>query len=108
MSLTTNDLLKIRSLVEDVSQDTFESTGRRIVREEMQQYFRAEGRELVKEELQALENDIKDIYEMLTSLQSSVFTDKTFKKRSLEEKLLTLNAELLAAAKQAGITLPRN
>ena len=28
-------------------------------------------------------------------------------KLSLEQKLLELNAELLAAAKQAGITLPR-
>ncbi len=108
MSLSTNDLQKIRSLVEDVAQDTFESTGRRIVREEMQQYFRVEGRGLVKEELLALENDIKDIYDMIADLQKSTITDKEFKKLTLEEKLLTLNSELLAAAKQAGISLPRS
>jgi hypothetical protein len=64
MTLSTNDLLKIRTLVADVAQDTFETTGRRIVREEVQTYFQGEGRELVKE-------------------------------------------QLLAVAKQAGITLPR-
>lgn len=59
-------------------------------------------------ELKALREDIKEIYSMLSELQSGIITDKDFKKRSLEEKLLTLNAELLAAAKQAGIVLPRN
>lgn len=57
-------------------------------------------------ELEALRNDIKEIYDMIADLQSAT-TDKEFKKKSLEEKLLTLNTELLAAAKQAGINLPR-
>ncbi|MDZ7786298.1 MAG: hypothetical protein U5L95_04220 [Candidatus Saccharibacteria bacterium] len=61
----------------------------------------------VSNELKALRNDIKEVYDMISELQSSTITDKEFKRRSLEEKLLTLNAELLATAKQAGVTLPR-
>ncbi len=45
---------------------------------------------------------------MIADLQKSTITDREFSKKSLEEKLLTLNAELLAAAKQAGIVLPRS
>jgi len=59
-------------------------------------------------ELKALREDIKEIYSTITDLQAGTITDGSFSKKSLEEKLLTLNAELLAAAKQAGIALPRN
>lgn len=59
-------------------------------------------------ELKALREDIKEIYGMISELQSGVTTDSEFSKKSLEEKLLTLNAELLAAAKQAGVALPRH
>jgi hypothetical protein len=58
-------------------------------------------------ELAALREDIKEIYDMITKLQSGAISDVGFSKKSLEEKLLTLNTELLAAAKQAGIILPR-
>ena len=68
----------------------------------------------LEDRLEALENDIKEIYHMIARLQKQVdriegttFTDKSFQKLTLEQKLLKLNAELLAAAKQAGITLPR-
>jgi len=44
---------------------------------------------------------------MLAGLQKGTVTDHAFQKLTLEKKLLKLNAELLAAAKQAGITLPR-
>ncbi len=64
--------------------------------------------EPVFNELKALREDIKEIYGMLTELQSGTITDTDFARKSLEEKLLTLNAELLAAAKQVGIALPRN
>jgi hypothetical protein len=56
----------------------------------------------------ALREDIKEIYSMIANLQKNTLTDSEFGRKSLEEKLLTLNAELLAAAKQAGIVLPRN
>lgn len=59
-------------------------------------------------ELQALREDIKEIYIMIAKLESGTILNKEFNKKSLEEKLLTLNSELLVAAKQAGITLPRS
>ncbi len=59
-------------------------------------------------ELTALREDIKEIYGMISKLQSGEISDTVFRKKSLEEKLLTLNIELLAAAKQAGVILPRN
>lgn len=61
----------------------------------------------IKDELDMLRNDIKEIYFMIADLQHSSITDKDFKNLSLEKKLLTLNAELISAARQAGITLPR-
>ena len=82
MSLTSEDLLQIRTIVSEVV-------------------------EPLRGEIEALSNDVKEIYNMISEMQSTTFTDKTFQKRSIEEKLLTLNAELLAAAKQAGIKLPR-
>jgi len=45
---------------------------------------------------------------MIAGLQKSTITDSEFSRKSLEEKLLALNAELLAAAKQAGVALPRS
>jgi hypothetical protein len=82
MSLTAEDLTHIRA----------------IVREENSS---------LRDELKALRNDIKEIYDMIAELRGRTLTDKAFEKLSLEQKLLTLNAELLAAAKQAGLTLPR-
>ncbi|OGL34870.1 hypothetical protein A3F65_04120 [Candidatus Saccharibacteria bacterium RIFCSPHIGHO2_12_FULL_47_16b] len=82
MSLTATDLSEIRS----------------IMREELKPL---EGK------LEAIENDVKEIYAMLKQMKSSVITDKNFAKVSVEAKLLRLNAELLEAAKQAGVTLPR-
>ena len=90
MSLTTNDLEEIRNIVESG--------------------LNKQNVEIIKPlqgELIAIRNDIKDIYFMISDLQHSTITDKDFKKLTLENKLLTLNSELLSAAKQAGITLPR-
>lgn len=85
MSLTSEDLLQIRTVVSEVLQERLQPL---------------EGR------LEALENDIKAIYHMVSDLQRA---DKhsSFRKLSLERKLLKLNEELLLAAKQAGIRLPR-
>jgi hypothetical protein len=58
-------------------------------------------------DIEALNNDIKKIYVVISDLQNKSLPDKRFQKLSLEDKLLKLNSELLAAAKQAGITLPR-
>ena len=98
MSLTQDDLQQIRtvvaSVVEEVVRPTVQSAVEPLI-------------EPLQNEIQALRNDIHEIYDMLADLQSATITDKEFKKRNLEDKLLTINAELLAAAEQAGITLPR-
>lgn len=90
MSLTTDDLNEIRNVIESA--------------------LAHQSSEIIKpiqNELQALRNDIKEIYDMLSGLEDKVASDEQFSKLSLEQKLLKLNSELLAAAKQAGISLPR-
>lgn len=98
MSLTSNDLQQIRTIMADEIGNGISTTVRPIVEEAIQP---------LRDEIKALRNDIKEIYDMIAELQSSTVTDKDFKKRTLEEKLLTLNAELISVAKQAGISLPR-
>ena len=90
MSLTADDLSEIRNVVESA-----------LARQS------AEIVKPIQNELEALRNDIKDIYDMLSELERRVTPDEQFGKLSLEQKLLKLNSELLAAAKQAGISLPR-
>lgn len=82
MSLTHDDLQAIRNIVEETVNP-------------------------LRGDIEALNNEIKEIYAMISDLQSKMIPDKQFQKLNLEEKLLKLNSELLAAAKQAGITLPR-
>ncbi len=98
MSLTHDDLSQIRTIVRDEV--------RSIVREEVDSVL-TQKLKPIEGEIQALRNDIKEIYAMIAKLEKGTITDRSFEKLTLEEKLLHLNAELLAAAKQAGITLPR-
>lgn len=86
MSLNSEDLLQIRQIIEDVFDRKIEP---------------------LMGKLEALRNDIKEIYSMIAKLERGTITDSSFQKLTLEEKLMRLNAELLAAAKQAGVTLPR-
>ena len=86
MSLSTTDLLDIRN----------------IFREELSHEL-----DPIRGELEAISNDIKEIYSMIAIMKNSTVTNPEFKKLSVEKKLLALNAELLEAAKQAGVTLPR-
>jgi hypothetical protein len=44
---------------------------------------------------------------MLSELQDKIVPDEKFQKLRLEEKLLRLSSDLLAAAKQTGVSLPR-
>ncbi len=90
MSLTTQDLQEIRSIV------------REEVRDQVSRQL-----EPLNNEIKALRNDIKEIYDMIAELQTGTVTDKAFQKKTIEKKLLTLNAELIATARQAGVTLPR-
>lgn len=136
MALEDNDLTKIRSLIiealTDVVLPKFEEIDNRLdgidVRldridnrldghdqqfasletrmnsgfAEMHQRFDAlEGR------VEAMENDIKDLYSMISDLQNAAPADKKFMKLSVEKKILRLNSDLVATAKQAGVTLPR-
>ena len=55
----------------------------------------------------ALEADVRELYVLQAQMAAASITDKKFSKLSLEKKLLKLNAELLSAAHEAGITLPR-
>jgi hypothetical protein len=82
MSLTSTDLADIRG----------------ILKEEL---------EPIQGELKALGNDIKDIYQMIFDLQNKTLPNKQYQKLSVEQKLLKLNSDLLMAAKQAGVRLPR-
>jgi len=94
MNLTTDDLQAIREIIKTELTITVRET----VKEELMP---------ISGELEALRNDVKEIYEMLSDLEGKVAPDKQFRKLSLEQQLLKLNSELLAAAKQAGISLPR-
>ena len=55
----------------------------------------------------ALEADVRELYVLQAQMAAASITDKKFSKLSLEKKILKLNAELLSAAHEAGITLPR-
>ena len=89
MSLSTSDLQEIRNVVDYA----FTKQNDEFIRP-------------LKDEIHALRNDIKDIYDMISGLESTM-TDKKFDKLSVENKILALNSKLVYAAKQAGITLPR-
>lgn len=82
MSLTHDDLQLIRQ----------------IMREEL---------EPLSGRLEALENDIKDMYAMIADLQRSSIADDTFRKRPAKERILILHAEIVAVAKELGVTLPQ-
>ncbi|MEI9913869.1 MAG: hypothetical protein WDN66_02585 [Candidatus Saccharibacteria bacterium] len=82
MSLTSADLLEIR----------------KIVKEEVTPIY---------DELEAIRSDIEEIYDRITAIEHKIIPSKQFEKLTLEQKILKLNSELLVAARQAGITLPR-
>lgn len=56
--------------------------------------------------LEALENDVKEIYSMISDLQKNPKIKDSIQRQSLEEKLLSLHEDLIEAASQAGIILP--
>lgn len=89
MSLTASDLSEIRNIVESAL--TQQTHGAILP---------------IQNEIAALRNDIKEIYDMIADLQKSP-ASSSFNKLSLEQKILELNSNLISAAKQAGITLPR-
>ncbi len=94
MSLTEPDVKKIRL----------------IVREEVESIIstRVEPRfDNVEGKLETLENDIKDIYEMIADLQKLTRQVAHFEKYDLEQKVVTAYKGIVAIAQQEGIKLPR-
>lgn len=93
MGLTTTDTENIRL----------------IVREEIQSMLSSEVTphlENIEGKLVALENDIKDIYEMTTDLQKLTRQVARFEKYDLEQKVITAYKDILAIAQQQNIKLP--
>jgi len=81
MSLSYDDLQAIRTIVEETVNP-------------------------LRGDIEALSNDVKDIYEMISDLQKAIGVNGSFEKLSIEKKILRLHAELVEAAKQAGVVLP--
>ncbi len=110
MSLTATDLKEIRTIIHDEV--------RTIVHDEISSELAPIERRLTSIEsklsnlegkVEALENDAKTICFMLANLKKhSILVSKDFRKLTLDAKLMRINADLLTAAKQADITLPRS
>ncbi len=101
MSLTNDDIKQIRTIVREEA--------RTIVREELDSAIstRIEPRfDTIEGRLETLENDIKDIYEMISELQKLTRRVAHFEKYDLEQKILTAYKNILAIADDAGIKLP--
>jgi hypothetical protein len=81
MSLTYDDLQAIREIVQETVKP-------------------------IQGDLTALSNDIKEIYDMIADLQKDSSSMPLSSKLSIEQKILRLHADLIEAAKQAGVTLP--
>lgn len=110
MSLTKEDTQQIRTIVREEV--------RPIVREEVEVVFQTEGRKIVREEidqsitsldgkLSALENDIKEIYSMISDMQKLSRPIAHFEKYDLDQKITLAYKTVVAIAKDAGTTLPR-
>ena len=57
--------------------------------------------------VQLLEADVKEIYHMIADLQKQSTTTAGFAKLPLEKKILKAYADIVAMAKEAGVSLPR-
>lgn len=57
--------------------------------------------------LDLLETDVKEIYYMIAELQKQQAMTKAFAKLPLEKKILRAYADIVAMAKEAGVSLPR-
>ncbi len=58
--------------------------------------------------VQLLEADVKEIYHMIADLQKQNTTTAGFAKLPLEKKILKAYADIVAMAKEAGVSLPRS
>ena len=58
--------------------------------------------------VQLLEVDVKEIYHMIADLQKQNAVTTGFAKLPLEKKILKAYADIVAMAKEAGVSLPRS
>ncbi len=82
---------------------------RLIVREEMKSIISVDVEprfDSLDGSIKALEDDIKDIYGMITELQKLTRRVAHFEKYDLEQKVITAYKDILAIAKQENIKLP--
>ncbi|MFZ1324240.1 MAG: hypothetical protein WAQ57_03735 [Candidatus Saccharimonadales bacterium] len=94
MNLATADYQQIRTLI----------------REELESVInvRIDPRfDTLEGKLKALENDVKDIYSMLSELQTSTRKLAHYEKYDLEQKIVSSYMEILTLAKEAGVKLPQ-
>ncbi|HUS26241.1 MAG TPA: hypothetical protein VMY99_02750 [Nevskiaceae bacterium] len=131
MSLTKQDLTDITGIVVDALEqvvnprfdrleaqmDRFEKTQQdhsrilgehsRILSEHSQQLTKINQKvDTINGRIKVLEADVKKLYGMVAELQHGSITDKKFAKRTIEQKLLTVQAEVIAIAREAHIRLP--
>lgn len=132
MTLTRDDLVQIRNIVEDVVDvkleqkldlkfSEFEQRFESKIDEKLDLRFRESEQHLEHKidkkleplygEMQAIRNDLKDIYQTLADIDKLInrkpVSDKGFMKLSDKEQLLWLNDMLLATAKRLNVDLPR-
>ncbi len=88
MSLSQQDLLQIREIVEGVFDRKIEPITAKL--------------EVIEGKLEALENDIKEIYGMISELQHPADDSNGL---TIEEKIRRAHKDLLLIAKQAGVSL---
>jgi hypothetical protein len=95
MSLTASDFQQIRT----------------VVREEMESIIstRIDPRfDSLDGRLEALDNDVKDIYAMVSELKKLTRQVAHFEKYDLEQKILKTYEDVVAIAKEANVNLPRS
>lgn len=94
MSLTAQDLMQIRTAIREEAES--------IISARIEPRFDSlDGR------IEALDNDVKDIYKMISELQKLTRQAAHFEKYDLEQKVLKTYRSIIAIAKEAGVTLPR-
>jgi hypothetical protein len=62
---------------------------------------------VLEDKVTALHDEVKELRGMLAKLQNAEPQDRQPLKQSLEEKISKAYTDLLLAAKEAGVTLPR-
>jgi hypothetical protein len=94
MSLTQSDLQQVRTVVREELESTIA--------------VRIDPRfDTLEGNIEALNNDIKDIYKMISELQKLTRQVAHFEKYDLEQKILSSYKNIVAIAKEAGVTLPQ-